>query len=142
MGSSAGWVLHGEPGDLVAAACAAALQRTPAIACVPAASATLTAELASWSCRLEREPAPDAASSLARRLGYRLMPGYDDPEFVVGMATLGVELAAPQPLAQLGCADGVCGGGADSAVFAAGSVRTLCSGARVPPVAERPQPSP
>ena len=95
LGSLKGLVITGEPYRLLACARAGHSHRLPMIAAcwhpVPRADRELTE---ACGCEVQDEVEHDVAVELARQKGYRVMPSVEDPDFALGVATLGLELGA------------------------------------------------
>ncbi len=103
FGSCKGIVVAGSARRAYGGICAAALQRVPAIAVVPAASMTPEFEslFASQDADLvvvpEGEDVDTRADAVGRERGYQRMGGLDAPRYAAGIATVGLELARELP---------------------------------------------
>lgn len=95
LGSLKGVVLHGPPARLLSLALAAATQRLPMLVLTEAEPApALAGPLQQLGCELA--VATDVSAE-ARRRGFAVLGDAAEPDFAVGVATLGRELAASLP---------------------------------------------
>jgi threo-3-hydroxy-L-aspartate ammonia-lyase len=129
-----GVVAHSSGNHAQAVAYAAALLGVPAVVVVPdnapevkvAAARRAGAQIVTCEPTLPARMA--AADSLVRQHGYTLIPPFDHPDVIAGQGTVGLEIAAQCPRADLVVVP-VGGGGLISGIAAA--VRALCPGVRV-----------
>lgn len=95
LGRFKGVVLHGDPRQIRAQACAAMAHRLPAVA---VADAPLPESLAQLLHELGLEAVPGDPVEHAANRGFVVMPGCSDSDVLDGLATLGLELADELPL--------------------------------------------
>lgn len=96
LGRHKGVVIGGGERAVLAAAWAAAQHRLPALVCLDASPSPAVARLLEMT-GCEVVIAPDGAAGLARARGFHLLPGAEDPDHALGIASLACELHADLP---------------------------------------------
>jgi len=99
LGSLKGVIVHGGVRPVLAGAYAAAFNRVPAIACPDVdLDERFLSLLGQLGCEVRSGVGgQEAVRAASATLGYQVMPGSDDPDYVAGVATVGLELARELP---------------------------------------------